>query len=215
LFQLPDFDMWIRLCLKYEIYILPDKLVRFRVRDNEANVSGDQPEKRIRSMYEFYKTLENYKNIENFDDLVKVFPYAEKFNRKEETDLHFALAMVALEEKPTILTQLFGLDILFELISDPIRSAKIKSLYKFDHMDFIDLTGKYDIFSREQIPNLIKKIETLEARIARLEARNADLEAYQWALSRKWWIRCIIFANRLLGRKHRLDILSGRDDGKE
>jgi O-antigen biosynthesis protein len=151
LFQLPDFDMWIRLCLKYEIHVMPKKLVRFRVREYEENVSGNQPEKRIRSMYEFYKTLENYKKIERFDDLVKVFPKAEKYNRGDETDIHFSLAMIALEEKPFIFTELFGLNILFELISDPIRSANIKRLYNFDYMNFIDLTGKHEIFSQEKI----------------------------------------------------------------
>lgn len=160
LFQLPDFDMWIRLCLKYEIHVMPEKLIRFRVRDNEQNVSGNQPEKQIRGMYEFYKTLENYKKIEKFDDLVKVFPKAEKFNRGNETDMHFALAMIALEEKPFIFTQLFGLDILFELISDPIRCANIKRLYNFDYINFIDLTGKHDIFSKEMIDALCKEAVT-------------------------------------------------------
>lgn len=27
--QLPDFDMWVRLCLKYDIFILPESLIRF------------------------------------------------------------------------------------------------------------------------------------------------------------------------------------------
>jgi GT2 family glycosyltransferase len=173
LFQLPDFDMWIRLCLKYEIFILPEKLVRFRVRGDEQNVSGNQPEKRIRGMYEFYKTLENFKAIERFDDLVKIFPSAEKYNRKTETDVHFVLAMVALEEKSSILMQLLGLDILFDVISDPVRSANIRRLYNFDHMNFIDLTAKYDIFSREKIPNLNQIIA---------ELREDNYRRGEWAL---------------------------------
>ncbi|MCX5848707.1 MAG: glycosyltransferase [Deltaproteobacteria bacterium] len=177
LFQLPDFDMWIRLCLKYEIHVMPEKLVRFRVRDNEQNISGNQPEKRIRGMYEFYKTLENYKKIESFNDLLKVFPYAEKYNRGKETDTHFVLAMVALENNPSILTQLFGLDILFELISNPIRSAKIKRLYNFDYMNFIDLTAKYDIFSREEIPHLCHIITEREKQIAGLDQAIQSLTA--------------------------------------
>nr|MCU0598565.1 glycosyltransferase [Desulfobacterales bacterium] len=204
LFQLPDLDMWIRLCLKYEIYILPDKLVRFRVHDNEANVSGNQPEKRIRSMYEFYKTLENYKKIENFDDLVKVFPYAEKFNRKEDTDLHFALAMVALEENPTILTQLFGLDILFELLADPIRSANIKYLYNFDHMDFIDLTGKHDIFSREQIPYLHRILVEKDEQLKVLNQTIAEIAPFTGMLTKRV-AKIIRLAHKAIGYVMRRD----------
>jgi hypothetical protein len=196
--------MWIRLCLKYEIYILPDKLVRFRVHNNEANVSGNQPEKRIRSMYEFYKTLENYKKIENFDDLVKVFPYAEKFNRKEDTDLHFALAMVALEENPTILTQLFGLDILFELLADPVRSANIKYLYNFDHMDFIDLTGKHDIFSREQIPYLHRILVEKDEQLKVLNQTIAEIAPFTGMLTKRV-AKIIRLAHKAIGYVMRRD----------
>ena len=41
---LDDLDMWVRVCLHHEIHILPDTLVNFRVRDGQANVSGDTPE---------------------------------------------------------------------------------------------------------------------------------------------------------------------------
>lgn len=147
--QVPDLDMWMRLCLKYEIYVLPEKLVRFRVRDNEANASGNRPEARIRGMYEYYKLLSNYRKIESFDELVKVFPSAEKYSRNEETDMDFALAMVALEEKPFAFTPLFSLDLLFEIISNPKRATNIKRLYNFDYRNFIELTGQYDVFLRE------------------------------------------------------------------
>ena len=45
----------------------------------------------------------------------------------------------------------------------------------------------------------------LETKKIDLEARNVDLESYLFSLSQKWWIRCLLFVNRLLGRKHRLD----------
>ncbi len=156
--QLPDLDMWIRLCLKYEIHVLPERLVRFRVRDNEANASASRPETRIRSQYEFYKMLQNYRMIKKFDDLVKVFPSAEKYNRNEETDMGFVLGMIALEEKPFNSTQLFGLDLLFEAISDPRRAANIKRLYGFDYKSFIALTGVNDVFSQEKVADAINQI---------------------------------------------------------
>lgn len=168
--QLGDFDMWIRLCLKYEIHVLPEKLVRFRVRDNEANASGSRPESRVRTLYEFYKLLPNYRKLTRFEDMVKVFPSVEKYCRNEETDMGFVLGMVVLEQMPFPFTRLFGLDLLFDVISDPKRAANIKRLYDFDYKSFIALTGRHDIFSQEEIAHL-------ESEIAHLESENATLHA--------------------------------------
>jgi glycosyltransferase involved in cell wall biosynthesis len=156
--QVCDFDMWIRLCLKYEIHVLPEKLIRFRVRDNEANASGNRPETRLRVRYEYYKLLPNYRKLSQFEDLVKVFPSAEKYDRKEEADMGFILGMIALEEKSLIFTRLFGMDLLFEAISDPMRAANIKRLYNFDYKDFIALTGVNDVFSHEKFDDAINQI---------------------------------------------------------
>ena len=167
--QVGDFDMWIRLCLKYEIHVLPEKLIRFRVRDNEKNASGNRPETRIRGQYEMYKLLQNYRQLKNFDDLVKVFPTAEKFFRKNKTDMDFTLAMIVLEEKPFTFTALFGLELLFEAISDSKRAKKIKRAYDFDYKNFIALTGKLDVFSREELSNASLTIIKRDSYISELE----------------------------------------------
>ena len=176
--QLGDFDMWIRLCMKYEIHVLPEKLVRFRVRDNEANSSGSRPETRIWWLYEFYKLLQNYRKLTSFEDLVKVFPSAAKLYRNEETDMEFLLAMVALEEKPFIFTQLFCLDLLFEIISDPKRSVDIKRLYGFDYKGFIALTAMHDVFFSREIASLnqvlTQAVAELDGQISSLTQAVAD-----------------------------------------
>lgn len=168
--QLGDFDMWIRLCLKYEIHVLPEKLVRFRVRDNEANASASRPESRIRTLYEFYKLLPNYRKLTRFEDMVKVFPSAEKYYRNKETDMNFVLGMAVLEQMSFPFTQLFGQDILFEAISDPERVINIKRLYDFDYKSFIALTGQHDVFSREEIAERDSQIAHLESEKAALHA---------------------------------------------
>lgn len=173
--QVPDFDMWIRLCLQYEIYVLPEQLVRFRVRNQEANTSGNRPDTRIRGLYEYYKLLANYQEINSLDELIKIFPSAQKYYRSEATSTNFALAMVALEEKPFPFTELFGQEILFAAISDPQQAAQIKQLYHFDYHSFITLTAKHDVFSREEIVNLWQDIATLNQAIAERETAVATL----------------------------------------
>ena len=181
--QLTDFDMWIRLCLKYEIHVLPEKLVKFRVRDNEANASGNRPETRIQWTYEFYKLLSNYRKLTSFDNLVKIFPSAKKCYRNEEPDMDFVLAMVALEEKPFTSTQLFGLDLLFEAISDPVRSANIKRLYNFDYKSFIALTAQHDVFSREEVSTLWGTVADRDGQLQKLHQALAEIESSKaWKL---------------------------------
>ena len=155
--QLTDFDMWIRLCLKYEIYVLPEKLVRFRVRANEANASGGRPESRIRTTTEFYFVLKNYLQLNSFKDLVKVFPEEQGCYRADGCEPKFILAMAALKNKSNYL-KLFGIELLFDLISDEKTAANLKALYDFNHLAFIKITGVTDVFSTESLMEQDKQI---------------------------------------------------------
>jgi glycosyltransferase involved in cell wall biosynthesis len=89
--QLPDFDMWVRLAMKYEIHIMPEKLVRFRIHKNESNSSGDRPDTRTRFQFEYLQVLQNYKEILSFSELKKVFPIVKKYKRDGKEDLGFPL----------------------------------------------------------------------------------------------------------------------------
>lgn len=46
--QLPDLDMWIRICLRHDIWVIPQKLTMFRLLDRERNASGNRPDVRVR-----------------------------------------------------------------------------------------------------------------------------------------------------------------------
>jgi glycosyltransferase involved in cell wall biosynthesis len=186
--QLTDLDMWIRLCMRYEIHVLPEKLVRFRVRDNGANSSCSTR----RMPYELYKLLQNYRELRSFEDLVRVFPSAAKYYRDEEIDAGFLLAMVALEEDRFIFTQLFGLELLFEIISDPERAIGIKRLYGFDYKDFIALTAMHDVFCVLDIASLNGHIADLNQALAErdwqitmlVEERDKILNSRSWRFTR-------------------------------
>ncbi len=101
--QTGDFDLWVRLCLKYEIHVLHEKLVRFRVLASEADASSSRPGSRIRSTTEFYNLIKNYPAIESFEELVAVFPEATKYYRADGFDLKFVLAMSRLKRNPSLL----------------------------------------------------------------------------------------------------------------
>ena len=166
--QSADFNMWIRVCMRYEIHVLQEKLVRFRVLDNEANASGSRRDSRMRGVYELYKNFDLYLQIRNRDDLFKVFPSMVELDRGDDTDIEFVVAMAAFEEVTFCTKQLFGIDILFKIISDPVRAKKVEGLYGFGLKEFLALTGKYDLFSREEVSDLWKRVQALDAQITSL-----------------------------------------------
>lgn len=151
--QAPDFDMWVRLCLVYEIYVMPEKLTRFRVRENMANTSSGRQENNVRSQFEYFQVLDNYRHLSNYEEMAKIFPTAGKYYRTEGFDAQAVLGMIALETEPFKFTELFGLQLLFEALNNPLRAAKINDLYHFDIHKFRELAGAHDVFSfvlREQ-----------------------------------------------------------------
>ncbi len=203
--QLCDFDMWIRLCLKYEIHVIPEKLTKFRVRDNEANASGDRPDTRIRTAYEMYKILQNYRNLTKFEDLVKTFPSSAEYYRNDETDVGFALGMIALQEPALSITSLFGQDLLFEAISDPERAKNLKRLYDFDEISFIILAGNHDVFARHALSEAqrlaFERLDEVEALTARLELTDRALsEAQHLAIRRLGDIEALTTRSELTDR---------------
>lgn len=157
--QLPDFDFWIRLCLKYEIHILPDHLVKFRVFTDMQNASGTTPEKMIRLQWERRHILENYLNIRDKETLLQIFPEAAEFgDHYSDTLIPFIIANLALKLRSDYtFARAFALDTLGKLLKNPEVADEIQRTFGFTCRDFIRMTGQYDIFNHE-LNNKIKKI---------------------------------------------------------
>jgi glycosyltransferase involved in cell wall biosynthesis len=172
---LPDFDMWVRLCLKHEIYVLPEKLVRFRVRTDEANTSGNRPEVRIRGSVEYFVILKRFLSVSSFEELATIFPEAEKYYRTDGFNLKYVLGMVALEKRPFSFTELFGIQLLFELLEDPVQAGRIKSIYDFDYQDLIRITGQCDVFRVETLIQYNAQIESLMQAVTDRDQQLQDL----------------------------------------
>lgn len=142
--QLADLDFWMKLCLKHDIYILQEKLTQFRIRNNEANTSGDTIQTQTRSAYEFSQLYKNYLNITSVEEYFKIFPSEQKLNIAQEPALiPFNTARLAINTKSAAHRK-FGLDALFHLMSN----SKIKKMafehYSFSNSDLIKLTAGVD-----------------------------------------------------------------------
>ncbi|KKQ24790.1 MAG: Glycosyl transferase family 2 [Candidatus Roizmanbacteria bacterium GW2011_GWC2_37_13] len=150
--QLHDFDLWVRLCLKTEIYILQQKLVKFRIRSDNKNVSADTLDNKIRSMYEFSHVLKHYLKIKSVKEFLKIFPHSqEKYKDISDNELiPFYVAREALNVEH-VFHQKFALDTLFDLLQNKRIAKKLQKKNNFGYADFIRLTGKYDLYHVQHI----------------------------------------------------------------
>jgi len=198
--QLPDLDMWVRLCLRYEIHILQEKLVRFRVRAGELNSSGNKPETHIRVHFELLHLYANYLEIDSREDFLETFPDMGEYLKKEPYDLKFTLAMVMLKPETNRIAKLFGLNVLYYLLNDPAAAPTIKDAYNFGHSEFVNLTAQHDVFSVRAIQDLNQQLIEKELRVAELSSNlQAITQSRAWKLAsrlQKFWNKFKLITKR-------------------
>ena len=162
--QIPDLDMWIRLCLFSDIHIIQEKLTYYRVPSHINFTNVYHPNNRRRYRFELLQILNHYRNIHEFDELVKIFPDAKHYENPDGNEVNFVLAMIALEiANGNPMHHLFGLNLLFDLLNEPAKAQRIQQLYGFGQKDYIKLTAEKNIFSIEEIIVLQKQINTIKS----------------------------------------------------
>ncbi len=146
LWQLPDAMGWVRLCKQAEIYIMPEKLTRFRVRrQTQDNTSGDRIDMYIRDAYENHILLREYAGIAE-SDFLRVFPEAREYVTEAGFDKSFALASICLQSgKISYFAD--ALDMLYGLLQEPESAERLQQFYGYSERDFIAATGRYDAYN--------------------------------------------------------------------
>jgi len=149
--QTGDFSRWISVCMKYEIYIIPENLVKFRIRKKKANVSSGKPETKIRQSWELGKILGNFLLIADGDELLKVFPELKVEGEGIDPVLMpYYIAKLALEADSLFYQPVynyFALNTLYDLLADEKKARLLQEKHGFSYNDFNKLTGKYNVFN--------------------------------------------------------------------
>ena len=144
---IPDYVKWIRLCLHSNIHIIPERLTRFRLRDNRLNTSVDNAPASMRIGTELYLSLREFLSIPE-KDFCDVFPEAAIYQTSKGLMVEYAFARLCLEREESTLYPLFGMEMLYKLINTPEKAVLIEEMYGFTSLDFSNLTKKHDIFNR-------------------------------------------------------------------
>ncbi|HET6514619.1 MAG TPA: glycosyltransferase [Thermodesulfovibrionales bacterium] len=173
--QLPDLDFWIRLCQRYEIYIIPENLIRFRVRMNNANTSGYGSDTTARFIWEYTHILENYSSMTSIDEFRKIFPEVNNvYEEMSSRFIPFYLAQLALQVNTNYhVYHNYALNKLYELLGDAGMALELKEKFNFTCSDLIKLTGNCDVFNFKEIYN---RDATLKFKEGLLQQRTSELD---------------------------------------
>lgn len=187
--SLPDMDLWVRICMHFDIYVMNEKLIKFRIRNNEENASGNRLENKIRYRLEYKQILKNYLNFNSLDDLQKVFPDINKINKIKNLYnkklIPYYIAQISLQSEIDF-ANLFGIELLFDLMNDK-ETIRLLDNNGFSFRDLIKITSQYDvfkIFNNNNINNNFSenrylKIATFIDLLLKFELRKATLLIFE------------------------------------
>ena len=140
--QLADYDMWIRICSRYEIHILSQPVTAYRVLEGGRNASAGHLQTKMRHDWELPYVFRRYLDLSD-DALRRVFAaeFAE-LDPAGQKQSRMLLARLALKIAPDSWSPssylAFGLD--------AIHHALGAGPCDFSHREYNQLTGSHDLF---------------------------------------------------------------------
>lgn len=140
---LPDFDMWIRLCMKYEIHILDERLTNFRVLGGKRNESATNTPNLIRDAFEKSRVLENYLEITSCDEFNRIFSEGTALKNAYLIPLYIARYALQTGTEPH---KLLALQTLYNVMADEKYANKMAA-HHFNYTDLHNLAKKVDVFA--------------------------------------------------------------------
>ncbi|MDR1855443.1 MAG: glycosyltransferase [Azoarcus sp.] len=145
--QLGDFDMWVRLCLRHEIYVLPELLVRFRWHGDGSNTSAPNPATNNRHDFESLLALENFDRLDDLDEVLAIIPEGTKYLGEGDSDPTYVLGRALADICPFGFRRFYAQKLLFKLLADPERAARIKALHGFGPTELREIIGAGVVFA--------------------------------------------------------------------
>ena len=214
--QLLDLDLWTRLCMQYGIFIIPEKLVKFRIRDDGSNLSGQSLEAQARHDWQASQILNNYLTIVSTQELSKIFPEVSRFGEQLDDDLiPYYLSMLVFEGNYAP-AKLWALNTLYGLLDTP-ASTKLREIAGFEEIDFIQLTSDPDVFDlerrvrqQEQLSHQQEQLSHQHTHLIQQQRRRIETieNSWSWKLTRplrRVWRSGITGLNQRIRRlSHRL-----------
>jgi glycosyltransferase involved in cell wall biosynthesis len=159
----PDFEMWVRLLLHYEFYVLPEKLIKFRILDNGQNASGATLANQSKFAFEAQFILDNFLEIPDLIYLSKIFPdFVDliSFNTTDK-DIPLIVGLIATKNKNYMINN-WGAKVIYQIFKNNHNEIEYyKKIYGINELDFTLLINNLDINQIKLHSSLIERL-TLE-----------------------------------------------------
>lgn len=151
-FELHDFDLWIRIVGTYEVGMLPEPLVRFRIMAENQNISN--PTRGVRSTFECYQVYRRFFDAIGPELFRRAFH--DRLRKPDFTSLiDFELEKSFLYLGHQVeLVRGVGLERLFEQLQDPEILERAHSEYEFGLAELDELTQCIDWTRHRQPPEI-------------------------------------------------------------
>lgn len=169
--QLPDFDMWIRLVKRYEIFISNRELVNFRILPGE-NASSQTAENSIRTINEhfliaesFFENVSRGQLIDGFSDLLVVKNIPSEVHLDIEKARLFFLESRWLDRP----YKLIGLLKMHTLLNSPLHHNLMISSYGMGDRWFQKKMSAVDVLRPKAIEETKEKIKQVRAGFLRFK----------------------------------------------
>ena len=162
--QVQDFDLWIKLLKKgYELFVMPEKLIKYRIRAGNKNLSAD-PDNLSRGLFEVHQLYRNLFDGVSQDLFREAFwNQIKKKNFSEGAEYELEKAFLYQNHSST-LTQSLAVEKLFTLFQDKNILATAISEYAFGLPELYKLAKQID-------PTNTKLIWKFEAELAQSQSQ--------------------------------------------
>lgn len=148
--QLPDFEMWVRLVKRYDIYVSDKVFVAFRNLQGR-NASAPTPENMTRIYNESYFILKNF--FDNVSDDLLIDGFGDLLKNKKDGDFEIEKSFLFLspDRWAAHVYNVIGLEKLYAISGTPSGRRVLKDVYGFDDRNLYYLSGKVGAFDPQKI----------------------------------------------------------------
>ncbi len=136
--QLQDFDMWIRICKRFEIGLGRERLVRYRIRDNNQNLSSCV--RSARSEFERKAIYMTFLDDTPLSLLSQAFPaFVKNEEITNEQELEVAKSLIYLSHSDSAIRAVGAMRLFHQFDDESIRETLLRTK-AFSLRDYFDLT---------------------------------------------------------------------------
>ena len=118
LVQIGDMDLWIKICLKWDIHVIDEKLTAMRILNDSKNLSAPSPVSNSRLLLEYQQVLEHYFSDSGFEQVLDIFPELKMSLPEDIPQWRYYLLCRSLAFVPFKSMRIFAFKKLHELLAN-------------------------------------------------------------------------------------------------